>query len=151
MKQTFWSCRPTHLLKAALILHCTIVQHSLLVQTSICHIRHHTLQHAVDLLLPLAAKSFITIITILSVSPSSQLHAAVIVEVHRFVDFRGGIPSMEVNPDWNGVRFNLQRKGQIEWNIATVWKYHQVDTDKYCAGEISILLVSPGVVPGFCS
>ena len=43
--------------------------------------------------------------------PSSQFHAAVIVEVHRFVDFRGGIPSMEVNPDWNGVRFNLQRKG----------------------------------------
>ena len=75
---------------------------------------HHTLPHTVDLLLPLAAKSFITIITILSVSPSSQLHAAVIVEVHRLVDFRGGIPSMEVNPDWNGVRFNLQRKGQIE-------------------------------------
>ena len=71
--------------------------------------------------------------------PSSQFHAAVIVEVHRFVDFRGGIPSMEVNPDWNGVRFNLQRK-----KIAKVWRYHQhqLVTGNNSIVQISILFFS---------
>ena len=65
LKQTFLKLQANSvILQAALILHCT----AFITGTNI-NMLHHTLPHAVDLLLlPLAAESFITIITILSVS-----------------------------------------------------------------------------------
>ena len=139
MKQTFLKLQANSLIEGSI----DIALHSVLYwykhQYATLDITHYHMQ---SIFFPFPPRALSQLSQSCLCLPSSQFHAAVIVEVHRFVDFRGGIPSMEVNPDWNGVRFNLQRKGQIEWNIAKVWKYHQLCTGKISIVQISILFFS---------